>query len=308
VIVVGETHITNTFDDDFALARYNNDGSLDPTFGTGGKLRTDFFGNEDHASGIVVQPDGHYVVAGSAQLTPDFASVDFALARYNSDGSLDTSFGVGGKTITDFRGGADYAAAVVLLATGRILVGGQSLIGRDNATSDFALARYDANGALDNTFGVGGKVLTDFFGNKDVISEIAVQPDGRYVAVGQARLTSDFNSTDFALARYVGDLTLDICVQDDVTRTLLKFNSQTGDYFFQNCKKGITLSGRGVVSQSGCKLDLYDSGPDNQFDRSVTAHVNICTRRGNVSVQIPSSTTATMISDSNIDNNTGACH
>lgn len=309
VVVVGNTNIVNTFNYDLAMARYNPNGSLDPTFGLGGKVLTDFFGNEDSANDIALQPDGRYLVAGSAQLTADFANTDFALLRYNSDGSLDPAFGVGGKVITDIRGGSDTALAVALLPNGRILAGGTSRIGITNASQDFALARYDANGNLDPTFGTGGKLLTDFFGNSDVLYDLAVQPDGRYLALGSAMHTSDFDSTDIALVRYFGDLAFDICVQDDTAQTLLQINSQTGDYYFQNCKKGISMSGRGAVSQNGCTLDLTDSGSSlTQFDRSLTAHVNLCTRQGNASVHLSASSPATMITDSNIDNNTGACH
>jgi len=173
---------------DFALARYNSDGALDTSFGSGGKVTTDF-GGSYHPDGfsVALQPDGKIVVAG-------YAGGDFALARYNSDGALDTSFGSGGKVTTDF-GGSDAGYSVALQPDGKIVVAGY-------AGLDFALARYNSDGALDTSFGTGGKVTTDFSGGRDVGYSVALQPDGKIVVAGYA-------GVDFALARYNSDGALD---------------------------------------------------------------------------------------------------
>src|SRR5262249_60035871 len=92
---------------DFALARYNANGTLDTGFGSGGKVTTDFSSSNDIAYAVVLQSDGKIVVAGSA--TGPSTADDFALARYNGNGSLDTSFGAGGKVATDFGVNDDYA-------------------------------------------------------------------------------------------------------------------------------------------------------------------------------------------------------
>ena len=126
LVVVGDS------DANFALARYNADGSLDAGFGAGGKAITSF-GGIDQASAVILQPDGKIVVAGQ---TDTGISIDFALARYNSDGSLDGAFGSGGRITTNFTGTSDdLGAAVALQSDGKIVVGGTS---NDN----FALARY----------------------------------------------------------------------------------------------------------------------------------------------------------------------
>src|SRR5262245_49553369 len=100
-------------------------GDLDTSFGTGGKVTTDFAGSFDVAHAVTLQPDGKIVAAGEA-----FVSVreDFALARYNMDGSLDTSFGAGGKVTTDFAGDFDAALAVALQPDGKIVAAGFALI------------------------------------------------------------------------------------------------------------------------------------------------------------------------------------
>src|SRR5205085_6356209 len=119
----------------FALARYNSDGTLDATFGSGGKVTTVFGTNGAVALALALQPDGKIVAAG---VTASSTS-NFALARYNTNGTLDTSFGSGGKVTTNFSGGNDYARGVAIQADGKIVVAGSSNIGLD--WPDFALAR-----------------------------------------------------------------------------------------------------------------------------------------------------------------------
>src|SRR5206468_80556 len=117
---------------------------------------------------------------------------DFALARYNANGSLDTTFGTGGKVTTDFAGDDDQAFAVVLQTDGKIVAAG---VAKTYRGGDFALARYNANGSLDATFGTGGKVTTDFAGNDDAAHGVVVQADGRIVAAGVAKT---YRGGDFA--------------------------------------------------------------------------------------------------------------
>jgi uncharacterized delta-60 repeat protein len=128
---------------------------------------------------------------------------DFALARYNTNGSLDTSFGTGGKVTTDFAGSADEAHGVAIQTDGRIVAAGSAWSGNDSASSDFGLVRYNADGSLDTAFGAGGRVTTDFSGSEDRASGVAVQSDGKIVAAGYASSSVGYNY-DFALARYVG--------------------------------------------------------------------------------------------------------
>jgi len=178
---------------DFALARYNRDGSLDDGFGTGGKVTTDFAGSIDQAFSVAVQPNGEIVAAGFAYLDVS----NFALARYNSKGILDASFGNGGKVTTDFAGILDQALSVALQPDGKIVAAGMSL--GTGTGYDFALARYSSSGALDPSFGTGGKVIEDFAGAGDGAHSVALQPDGKIVAAGFAVING---AQDFALARF----------------------------------------------------------------------------------------------------------
>jgi uncharacterized delta-60 repeat protein len=126
ILVAGTASGTGSFDSDFALARYNIDGSLDSSFGDDGRVTTDFAGRVDRAFAVAVQADGKIVVAGYSYDSGIFDSSDFALVRYNTDGSLDTSFGGDGRVTSDFAGSADIANAVAVQADGKIVVAGSS--------------------------------------------------------------------------------------------------------------------------------------------------------------------------------------
>jgi uncharacterized delta-60 repeat protein len=191
--------------DDFALARYNPNGSLDTSFSGDGKQTTDFDGTG--AEGVAIQADGKIVAVGSACCAH---SVDFAVARYNADGSLDTTFSGDGKQTTDF-GGGELAHGMVIQPDGKIVAVGAIQGG------NFALARYNPNGTLDASFSGDGKQTTDL-GGADHADGVAIQADGNLVVVGVANeATTD--GGDFGIARYTPDGSLDPSFSDDGRRT-----------------------------------------------------------------------------------------
>src|SRR6266487_6929602 len=151
-------------------------GELDPSFGSGGLVTTDFGGRGDFGLAVAVQSDGKIVAAGNSSTVGGPFSVNFALARYNTDGSLDPTFGSGGTILTSFGGTVSAAADVVVQPDGKIVAVGI-------AGSDFGVARYTASGTLDPTFGSGGLVTTDF-GGFDQANGVALQADGKIVVVG----------------------------------------------------------------------------------------------------------------------------
>lgn len=190
----------------FALARYNADGTLDTSFGGDGKVTTNFTSGDDWANAVVIQTDGKIVAAGRAS----GAGGKFALARYNTGGSLDTSFGGDGTVITNFTSGDDLIFGVAIQpADGSIVVAG---FVDDGPGSKLGLARYHANGTRDTTFDVDGRVTTDLTNGPDGAYGVAIQPaDGKIVAAG----TADFQK--FALARYNTDGSLDTSFSDNGT-------------------------------------------------------------------------------------------
>jgi len=360
ILVVG-SRVSPTVGFDFALIRYNVDGSLDGSFGVGGRVITALYGGNELASGLIVQPDDKVVVAGTAINFPtgfsDFALVrydadgtlddsfgshgkatagfvnaaafaigiqsngkliaagtvtnferaaaqEFALVRYGSDGSLDTSFGSAGKTTTPFFGISDVAKGLAIQVDGRIVVCGSTLTNPTTLTRDFALARYNADGMLDVSFGSGGKVTTDFFGSDEEARGVAVQKDGRVVVAGGSSNDRASLTDDFELARYKSDGTsFNTCLQDDSAGTFLQFNSTTGDYQFNSCGGGTILTGRGTVQIRASVITLEHFSTD----RRVLARIDNSINRGAATVQILSPNTTFTITDRDTRNDTCDC-
>ena len=180
---------------DFALARYNSNGTLDTSFGTGGKVITDFT-RDDSTFSVAVEPDGKILAAGMADVSRGYG---FALVRYNSNGTLDASFGAGGIVTTDFglldQGfSVAYAASLAVQPDGGIVAAGRAYF---NGGFHSGLARYNSDGTLDANFGTGGKVTADFQGpyDYDQFSFVVAQPDGKIVVAVSGL-------GDFTLARY----------------------------------------------------------------------------------------------------------
>lgn len=191
---------------DFAVARYNTDGSLDTTFDGDGIAITAISAGRDEAHAVAIQPDGQIVVAGVASNTT--TGTDFVVARYNSsDGSLDTSFNGSGYITTDFGSTNDEVFAVALQSTGKIVAVGQT--GSLTDTS-FALARYTTTGMLDVTFGINGRQVTSFDDGVDAAYAVAIQTNDKIVVAGIAdNISGPGINNDFALARYEIDGALD---------------------------------------------------------------------------------------------------
>jgi uncharacterized delta-60 repeat protein len=187
---------------DFALVRYNADGTLDPSFGAGGQVQTPF-PNTGGAIAIsaALEPDGKILVAGDAFPAGGSSGIGVALARYNADGALDPSFGDHGLVVDPL---GDYVTGVALDGQGRILIWGQ---GPQSATS---LVRFEADGQLDQTFGVGGVASSDLYEDPFGSSprSLAVEPDGQIIVAGIIYDAAIGNYV-FAVERYNTDGTPD---------------------------------------------------------------------------------------------------
>jgi uncharacterized delta-60 repeat protein len=189
-IMVSGEYFTN-----LPRARYQAGGSLDSSFGMGGKVLTDFGANMGTANTIALQADDKIVVAGTV-------AGNFALARYNVDGSLDNTFGTGGQALPD------SLKSLVAGASGLALQDDGKIVAAGSAGGKFAVARFNPNGSVDNSFGTAGEVTTQIGPlNSDFASGVAVQPDGKIVVVGSSR--TSFSITAFALTRYNADGSLD---------------------------------------------------------------------------------------------------
>lgn len=195
---------------DLALARYNPDGTLDPSFDGDGRVTSGFPELIGRAASVAVQPDGKIVVAGTA-LHPGGRHLDFALVRYNRDGSLDTGFGEEGKVITDFWGADDDASSLVIQSDGRLVVAGTAA--KPGTYEGFALARYTPDGVLDQSFDGDGRLTTDF-GSWAVARALAIQEDGKLVVAGRYYGPTTYTG-DLALARYYPSGLLDSSFDGD---------------------------------------------------------------------------------------------
>ncbi|MCC6849480.1 MAG: hypothetical protein IT294_13345 [Deltaproteobacteria bacterium] len=187
LVVAGEFGKPGT--DDMFVARVDADGELDPTFGGDGIVVTSVGSGDSRAYAVLVQPNGAIVVAGGA-----FGSGgrDSALVRYLADGTLDSSFGVGGKVITPVAAGTfgDAALAIVRQPDGALVTAGYA--GVMDGTARNTLARHLSNGALDPAFGTGGITIATS-GNSELGKGLALQSDGKIVLAGGGveRYTSD---------------------------------------------------------------------------------------------------------------------
>lgn len=180
----------------FALTRYTVSGSLDIGFGTQGKVLTVIDpaspGKISAVTGIAIQPDGKIIAAGYAEQS----SLNFAVVRYTTSGSLDPSFDGDGRVTTDFADGSDQATAVKLQPDGKILVAGSA--DDEDLNTVFAVARYNAGGSLDTGFNGSGKVTTV---TQCGAEALGIQADGKIVVTG--------SSDDIYLARYTANGTPD---------------------------------------------------------------------------------------------------
>ncbi len=222
LVAVGEVYTSSS---DFGVARYNEDGTLDTTFGTGGRVATDIGSNTaDHPLDVTIQPDGKIIVVGSTGETTG----DFAIVRYNADGTLDTSFDTDGKVVSSFSANMDRAVGVAVQADGKIVVAGDIA----NGTS-FLFARYTPDGALDTTFNSAGSVSLP--GN--YARAMTIQPDGKMIVVGNS-------GDDMQVVRITSAGILDTTFDSDGVKSI-DFNG-----FIDNART-VTLQSDGKILMLG---------------------------------------------------------
>lgn len=189
LLVAGSSNANRGYDFDFV--RFNTDGSVDTSFGNSGRLLVDFGGNDDQANALVQQPDGSIIASGFARDSNGFSSM--AVLRMSAAGALDTGFGSGGKVTVPFGSLQSAAAAVALQSDGKIVLAGavaEPTTGTTPAAStDAALARLNANGALDTSFGAGGKLSINY-GGKDFLSAIIAEPSGAIDVSGRLQAST----------------------------------------------------------------------------------------------------------------------
>ena len=199
-LMAGSFRNSNMPNWDMIVARFGADGFPDLTFGKFGSMAFVDFGNNDYGTALVVQPGGKIVVAG---VTVAAAGSQLALARFTADGSLDDTFGMAGKVVTDFGSSLQTASDIGLDSTGEIIVAGE-------ASDGFYLAKYGADGSPDAGFGTGGKITTAFNGTIGTNVRMNILPGNKIFLVGTLKTTGSSNDQiSVAFARYSANGALD---------------------------------------------------------------------------------------------------
>ncbi len=206
ILVAGKRNVSGS-GTDFSITRLNADGSLDLSFGIGGKLITSFNGNDDAITSLFIQPDGKIIAAGYSR-NPVSDKSDFAIIRYNANGSLDAGFDQDGKQLVDFYGGMASVNSITLEPDGKIILGGTSgnITGtvknhHDFKLSAFAIARLQDNGFVDKSFGKNGRVLTNTGPGPDILSMVLISGNKLYAA-GINTDRFDFGSSQGIISVY----------------------------------------------------------------------------------------------------------
>jgi uncharacterized delta-60 repeat protein len=239
----------------FCVARLRPNGALDPTFRPGGKRVVDFGGQNESAHGAALQPDGKIVLAGRSDLR-------VAVVRLNRNGSLDMTFSGDGKRLFSW-GPISHASAVLVLANGKIVVAGFS--GPEGG--NIQVARLNPNGALDATFGSGGKAAVDF-GGDDFGLALARQANGRILVVGVS------TASGAVVARLRANGALDPDFGDD-GRVTLPGGGTANAVLVQPDDGKIVVAGNAAGNQTMTVTRLRPSGfPDTTFDGDGTAIID----------------------------------
>lgn len=245
IVAVGQT-VSAAGPDAFAVVRYNTDGSLDTTFSGDGIVTTDIGTVHDRAYDVAIQSDGKLVVAGTAK---GGGGYDFALVRYNTDGSLDTTFDSDG-IVTTALPFDDFAFSVAIDGSGRIVAGGQWVSG-----GVFVVNRYLTNGSLDTSFSGDGQATQ---GPAGAVADIAIQPDDSIVAVG----------TQGRVARFLSGGTLDPAFGTSGSVLTSPGTSMTGSAVALQADGKVLIAGSAVFTDQDAVLIRYTSAGvlDTTFD------------------------------------------
>jgi uncharacterized delta-60 repeat protein len=197
LVVAGEGH----------LVRYEAEGVLDVSFGTGGVVATpSALACSGAARPMLLQPDGKILLAGGTVGGGPSCSPDFVVVRFGSDGSPDAGFGSGGVAVSATADTDEIPGGLALQPDGKVLVAGWEFV--SGGSRSFTVARFDADGTLDATFGAGGMVDNSFRGAQEVFSPVLLLADGRFVVASSVRAADDDpagTDVDFSLWRYFGD-------------------------------------------------------------------------------------------------------
>lgn len=178
---------------EFLAARFNTDGSLDTSFGTNGWIATEFDSSDSQVKDAVLQADGKFLLGGYSYNNSTGIN-SMAVARYNEDGSIDTTFGTAGKVTINSGNNEDYAVAIAIQADGKILIGGYTYVGNNPLRYDLVVARLNTDGSFDNNYGNNGIAISRVLENgQNYAEQMVLQPDEKIILTGYAAATDNYN-------------------------------------------------------------------------------------------------------------------
>lgn len=247
-------------------------GTLDTSFGTNGKLLFNYSSNyECHANGVAVQSDGKIIVVGYTSTAATQA--DYAVTRLHPDGTFDATFGVGGKINLNLLN-TDIAEKVIIDNDGKIYVGGTSGGTSIYSGDNFTVVRLNSNGSIDTTYGNNGKAVVSFSGNYNFFNNMTLQSDGKLLVCGKNTVDTTGNYSDFAVARFNADGTLDFDFSNDGKLTLNIRNEDVATALMVEASGNIIVAGTG--SSQACFARYFSDGTlDTSFGTAGKINVSI---------------------------------
>ena len=274
----GKILLSGVSQNDFALLRYQIDGSLDTTFNGTGKVITPIGSGSDTGWKVAVQTDGRIVVAGDSF---NGSNTDIAVARFNSNGTLDAGFGSGGKVTTSIGNGDDVAYGMALQSDGKIVVSGST---GNGSNRDFVVVRYNTNGTLDTTFNGSGIVTTTVGGGDDWGLRMALQNNGKIVMTG---FSFNGSNRDLAVVRYNTNGTLDTSFNGTgrLTTALGESDSVGHSVAIQSDGKIVIAAGAYIDGNLGFAAVRYLGDPNTA--PTISDIANQSTNRGVSTAAIP---------------------
>lgn len=261
IVVAGYVALINPGPSYFAVARYNTDGSLDQTFGSGGKASAFIVQHLHRVRGVALGQDGKIVVVGEYFAANQ--TTQSLIVRFNPDGSLDGTFGSGGK-VTDIRGvglaDRNVPLSVAIQSDGKIVTGGAFYQNTASSSGDdVTMVRYNENGTYDTSFGSGGRLLIPSPGVTESINAIALQPDGSIVSVGRS-------GHDFLLLRFNANGSPDATLDGDGRVTTAIINNSRANSVIIRPSGRMLVSGQTFTAAQGMVVICYNA--DGSLDTS----------------------------------------
>ena len=290
-------------DDDFSVLRLNADGSPDTGFASDGRTALDYPGIKGTTQVLLDQSDGSVVAAGRVRNTLGSDDTNFGMARYNSDGSVDTGFGVDGVVIHELGGQDEGIGAIMAQADGRLVAAGYTN-GGPGSHRDMAFTRFNTDGSLDLSFGTNGSLVINFHdGNgPDEVGWLIQQPDGKILAVGSAWPSNPSSSSDIGVVRLSPDGIPDSTFDSDgrVAVNLQATSNNWGSYFLEPAAVALQPDGRLLLAGStgytvwdygGCLPALTRLNTDGSLDTTfggggaVPIYIDSCAALGELATE-----------------------